>query len=318
MNKIKRISYLNPGQPEFVEGIKTPPDKNQVGIDIIASSLCNSSELRSFKGGYSNGYGTVYPMKSGEPGHEAVGVVSVLGKNISGFDIGDYVAMTGHGGDPCHSSYVNRNSNDIAKVYPGSRDIAEASVLEMYGCAYHCALTPLTENEYIGEKVLIIGMGAMGLCSVQLLKNVQSCEITAVDISHDRLITAKESGADIASAPNDIIKTGKYDIVIECSGSVKGQELAFESAPKILIFSSYNTNEIRIRQNLLFDANTTIYNPGVLTSKSFKAVAEIYNKGLIRPDLLISKRIKPNKDEYLATIEEIKTGRIIKALMEWM
>ncbi len=313
----KALAYENPGQPAFKEVKMEGPIAGCVGIKIIASSLCNTSELRSFKGGYKTGYGATYPMRTGEPGHEAVGRIVETGQDVTDFNIGDIVVMTGHGGEPCHRSYVNRKTDDIAAIRPGGRDVREAAILEMYGCAYHCALTPLSFNDYSGKRILVLGMGAMGLCTVQILKNMKKVEITAADLSDERLEIAVESGADRTVQPSEIDKNEKYDIIIECSGSVLGQELACSLAPKVLIFSSYNTKEITIRQNLWFDTHTTIYNPGIVTSENFKKVANLYNKKLIIPSLLVQKRIRPNKKEYLETIDEIKSGKIVKAIMEW-
>ena len=139
MDAIKCLVYTAPGKPEFTYVDKKQPQTHEAGISIIASSLCNTSELRSFHGGYENGYGSGYPMKPGEPGPEAVGIIESVGAETGEFSTGDIVAMTGHGGDPCHRSYVIRRTADIARIYPGERDVGEAAMLEMYGCAYHCA-----------------------------------------------------------------------------------------------------------------------------------------------------------------------------------
>ncbi|MFO7611015.1 MAG: zinc-binding dehydrogenase [Clostridia bacterium] len=311
------IRYMGPGNPEFNEFEATEPENGCIGIRIIASSLCNSSELRSFRGGYEKGYGSGYPMENGEPGHEAVGSVVSIGKNATGFSMGDHVVMTGHGGEPCHRSYVNRNQNDIARIFPDERDPAEAAIMEMYGCAYHCAMTPLSKNEYAGKKVLVIGMGAMGLCTVQILAGIGDVNVSAMDIDAGRLSKALESGAGKVLLSHEADQSLEADIVLECSGSIKGQQLAYAIAPRILIFSSYNTNEIKIRQDRLFDANTTIYNPGILESESLNAVAELYNSNRIRPDILVEKRIKPDKHEYLDAIKGIIAGKFIKVLIDW-
>ena len=317
MVKTKALIYMNPGNPVFIDEDIESPGQNQVGIEIITSSLCNTSELRSFKGDYTEGYGVNYPMKTGEPGHEAAGRIVELGAGSKGFALGDYVVVTGHGGNPCHRSRVNRKCDDIAAVHPKNRDISEAAVLEMYGCAYHCALTPISPEGYAGKRVLVIGMGSMGLCTVQILKNLNTTELVAMDLSTERLALAEKSGADRMVRPDEVENTEKFDVIIECSGSVSGQETACAMAPKVLIFSSYNTKGIAIKQNLWFDAQTSIYNPGIVTSENFKKVAELYNKEMIDPSILISKRISPNEKEYLETIDEIKAGKLVKVLMEW-
>lgn len=317
MDKKKTLIYMGPGNPVFIEEDIGKPGPGCVGIDILASSLCNTSELRSFKGGYEKGYGVQYPMVPGEPGHEAVGVINEIGADVSGFNKGDHVVMTGHGGEPCHKSHVTRKVDDIAIIYPGDRDLAQAAVMEMYGCAWHCAVTPLGKDHYTGKNVLVQGMGAMGLCTVQILKNYKLGKITAVDLSDKRLEAAEKCGADIAVKPDEIDKKEKYDVIIECSGSVKGQETACEMAPSHLIFSSYSTQYIKIRQDRWFDARTAVFNPGIVTSESFKQVAKMYNDELIDPSLLITGKIKPERDAYLEAIRDIKEGRAVKILMEW-
>ncbi|NLY96641.1 MAG: hypothetical protein GX082_04305 [Clostridiaceae bacterium] len=67
---------------------------------------------------------------------------------------------------------------------------------------------------------------------------------------------------------------------------------------------------------MLFNINTTIYNPGILTIEDLKAVAAFYNKKTIDPFPLITKIIRPNADEYIQTIQEIKKGEIIKVLID--
>jgi threonine dehydrogenase-like Zn-dependent dehydrogenase len=317
MEKVKCLRYISEGMPVFEYIEKNEPGFGEVGIRIIASSLCNTSELRSYIGGYKTGYGATYPMLPGEPGHEAIGKVISLGEGVHKLRIDDLVVMTGHGGDPCHRSYVIRKEKDISVIKPGDRNPEEAAMLEMFGCAYHCAMAPGGESFYKGKKVLVIGMGSMGLCSIQILKGIEGIEITASDISKDRLEIGRACGADFLKRPDELWANEKFDVIIECSGSTGGQETACKMAPKTLIFSSYSTKEIKVRQNLWFDANTTIYNPGILTSENFIKTVELYNSGKLNPSLLISSRINASIEEYNEAIEQIRQGRIIKTLMIW-
>jgi len=317
MRKAKCLAYIATGKPVFTEIEIPEPCEDQVGIDIIASSMCNTSEIRSFRGGYETGYGSNYPMKNGEPGHEAVGKIISVGSEVNEFAVGDIVALTGHGGEPCHCSYVNRKTEDIARIDQKSINIKEAAVLEMYGCAYHCAMTPLSKEDYAGKRVLVIGMGSMGLCTVQILRNFKLNQLVAVDLSEQRLKMAVKSGADSAVFPINLDISKKFDVVIECSGSIPGQEMACALAPETLIFSSYNTNTITVKQNLWFDSHTTIYNPGIVTSENFKRVVQMYNENLLNPSIQIGKRIKPNEAEYLEAIDDIIKGRHVKVIIEW-
>ena len=320
----KAIQFMSCQRPEFVTVNKEVPQKKQVGIKLIASSLCNHSELRSFYGNADPGYGYAYPMKPGEPGHEGVGIVISKGEAVLDIDIGDTVVMAGHGGDECHQSYVLKDSTSVAKIYPGDRNPAHASILEMFACAHHCIRVLWNYGGYENKKVAIIGLGAIGLCSLMLLKLLPVKSITTIDICEDKLKLAQQLKADHIycilpdSSSADVKKVlGEFDVVIECSGSASGQLLAYELACTSLIFASYCPTPVLVKQSDLFNKNTTIFNPGIMTTDDLKAVANLYNNGLINPSALITKTILPEITEYIQAIEEIRQGKIIKALIDW-
>ncbi len=324
MNYISAINFTKKQKPEIIYLEKANPACNQLGIKIIASSLCNHSEMRSFFGNSEPGYGFSYPMKPGEPGHEAVGVVTEKGCFTDEFNIGDIVVMTGHGGDECHRSFVIKESGCVAKIFPHDRNPAHAAMLEMFGCAYHCTKVLLKDADYENKKVAIIGLGAIGLCALQLLKLWPIKSLTAIDVSQDKLDISFKMQADrnILIHPEmstSEIKniTGEFDVVIECSGSANGHLLAYELGVQSIIFASYCPVPVTVKQSDLFNKNTTIYNPGILTTADLKAVATLYNKKLIDPAPMISKMISPDIEKYIETIYEIKSGKIIKALIDW-
>lgn len=138
MAKTKAIRFVAPGQVEMVELATPPPGPKQALVRMLASSLCNHPELRSYRGGEFAGYGSKYPMLAGEPGHEGVGEVAATGEGVTEVAVGDLVVMTGHGGDPTHRSTLLRRVDTLAKILPEEREAKAASILEMFGCAYHC------------------------------------------------------------------------------------------------------------------------------------------------------------------------------------
>jgi len=60
-------------------------------------------------------------------------------------------------------------------------------------------------NPTIGEKVVVIGVGLIGLITVQLLKS-NGCDVLAVDIDPNRLNLAEKLGADVIAESHDIIE----------------------------------------------------------------------------------------------------------------
>ncbi|KAF5351266.1 hypothetical protein D9756_008389 [Leucocoprinus leucothites] len=113
------------------------------------------------------------------PGHEAVGVVVEMGKNVKGFEIGDRcVADVGitsllcedfraHGvaEDGGFAEYILYQQKKLYKIKNLSDE--DATLLEPAACAIH-GLDKL--NPPVGIEVLLFGAGPTGLILAQLLK----------------------------------------------------------------------------------------------------------------------------------------------------
>ncbi len=325
---VKAIQFLGPGRVRLVENERAEPGIGELGIELIASSLCNRSELTSFRGGAEHGYGSSYPMMTGEPGHEAVGKIVSIGEDVHGFKIGDIVVMSGHGGPPAHQSYLTRKAEAVATIIPGDRNIAAASTLEMFACAYHCLLPAMHQNAFENSRVAIIGLGAIGFCALQVLRLLPARQICAVDICQKKLDLAVKSGADEVKllAPSidggDAVNSSAEDIrdcdvAVECSGTASGMLLASALNARHIVNASYCPSAFNVNQGLWFRANTTIYNPGIMTNKDLRAVANLYNRGLVNPEALVSIEINPSSEEYLAAILEIQRNNVLKAIIKW-
>jgi threonine dehydrogenase-like Zn-dependent dehydrogenase len=107
------------------------------------------------------------------------------------------------------------------------------------------------------------------------------------------------------------------EIVIECTGHPGGQAIASALAPAVQVNVSYVTGEFCVDQSRWFNAETTLYNPGLPRAKDLKAVAHLYNRRLIDPAALVTSRIPPEIGQYLGAIEAIRGGDEVKVLMEW-
>ncbi|KAF7323943.1 Zinc-binding dehydrogenase [Mycena kentingensis (nom. inval.)] len=107
------------------------------------------------------------------PGHEIVGTISKLGKDVSGFEVGDRVVadpgitcddlgVTQAGG---FADYVNAASKKVYKIHNLTDE--EATLVEPAACAVHGADKLALP---VGAEVLICGAGPTGLILAQLLK----------------------------------------------------------------------------------------------------------------------------------------------------
>lgn len=128
-------------------------------------------------------------------GYSAAGVVLEVGAEVTGFKAGDRVAAAG-AGYASHAEVVWVPENLCVPI-PDGVGFEEAAFVMLGGIALHgvreAALT-------LGERAVVLGLGLLGLLSVQLLK-AQGCRVIGVDLDRQKCTLAKELGADLGLVP---------------------------------------------------------------------------------------------------------------------
>jgi len=133
-------------------------------------------------------------------GYSNVGVVLEVGSDVSGFKVGERVLSNGS-----HSDIVSVGANLCARI-PSSVDNETASfaVVASIGLQGIRLATPT-----LGEAFVVIGVGLIGLLTVQLL-HAQGCRVLAIDIDDSKLALARSFGAEICNPAKgqDPVQTG--------------------------------------------------------------------------------------------------------------
>lgn len=160
-------------------------------------------------------------------GYCNVGRVIAVGEGVNDFKIGDRVASNGH-----HSEFVLVPQNIVAHI-PNNVSDEEASftVIGSIGLQGIRLLNPT-----IGETVVVIGLGLIGLLTAQLLV-ANGCKVIGVDIDNSKLKLAEQWGI-IPFNPKDgdVIKfvesntanVGADGVII--TASTKNSEIISQSA----------------------------------------------------------------------------------------
>lgn len=133
-------------------------------------------------------------------GYSSAGVVIEAGKNIHKFSPGDRVACIG-AGYASHSEYITVPENLCSKI-PDKVSFEEASFGMLGIIALHgirCAKLSF------GEKVAVIGLGLLGLLTIQILK-AYGCVVIGFDIDSYKVELAKNLGIDNATTSVDTFK----------------------------------------------------------------------------------------------------------------
>jgi len=183
-------------------------------------------------------------------GHEAAGIITALGKDVSGWSEGDRVTFDStiykledwytrkglynlsderkvlgvspgeyrrHG---AFAEYVNVPQHILYKI-PDGVSFTQASMVEPVAVAAHAVeLSPVSWN----DTALVVGSGMIGLFVIQVLRARGCGTIIAVDIDDDKLVLAKKLGADFGLNP----KKDNIRKEVEALTGGRGADVAFE------------------------------------------------------------------------------------------
>ena len=228
---------VEPKEPLQIQELDRPqPTGSQVLIKVKSSGVCHS-DIHLWDGGYEGPGGTFlkttdrgvrYPLT---PGHEIAGTIEEMGSEARDeFQKNEAVLVypwIGEGLCPaCRSGeenlcdkprsigiyqdggyaeyvlvpnyrYLIRLDNEVDMDAAAT---LSCSALTAYGAVKNTKIKP-------NDNVVIVGAGGLGLMAIQLAKAISGARIIALDLSDEKLTTAKQNGAD------DIINSKKEDPV---------------------------------------------------------------------------------------------------------
>ena len=125
-------------------------------------------------------------------GYSSAGVVVEVGKDVKSLKVGDRVACGG-GGYAVHAEIIRVPENLCVKV-PDNVKLKDAA----YTTVGAIALQGVRRADVrVGENVAVIGLGLIGLLTVQLLK-AAGCRVIGFDVNGERVELVKKLGADSA------------------------------------------------------------------------------------------------------------------------
>lgn len=223
------------GEPLDVCEVDRPePRENTIVVAIEASGVCHT-DLHA-----ANGDWPVRPSPPFIPGHEGVGRVAAVGRNVTAVKEGDRVGIpwlhtacghchhcgggwetlclsqsnTGYSVNGGFAEYVHADPNYVGKV-PDAVSAADAAPILCAGVTVYKGLKETDTRP--GQTVAIVGIGGLGHMAVQYAK-AMGLHVIAVDVADDKLALAKSLGADT------IINAAHTDPVaeVQAGGGVEG------------------------------------------------------------------------------------------------
>lgn len=216
---------------------------NDVAMEILYCGVCHS-DLHVARNDWG---GSSYPVV---PGHEIVGRVTAIGKNVTKYKIGDNVAVgcmvdSCQECDECHNDHEQYCRNRFTLTYgspdritgemtqggyakhivvreefvlrlPENLDLAKAAPLL---CAGITTYSPLREwNVGPGSRVGVVGMGGLGHMAIKLAVGL-GAEVTVISTSPKKEADARELGAHnfLVSKDEDAMAASAsgFDVIID-------------------------------------------------------------------------------------------------------
>lgn len=162
------------GKANLIDKARQQPDKVKQVLDKIKTDGLQPTLEAVF-----NKLGQPLPL-----GYCNVGKVIALGKGVTEFMIGDRVASNGH-----HAEFVCVPKNLVARIPDNVSD--EEAVFTVIGSIGLQGIRLL--NPQLGETIVVIGLGLIGLVTAQLLK-ANGCKVIGIDYDRQKVNLANELG----------------------------------------------------------------------------------------------------------------------------
>lgn len=233
-----------PGRFRLTDTAPRPPGRDEALVRVHACGLCGS-DRELFRGTRPAEY-VRYPVT---PGHEWSGVVETVGEGVDPALVGRKVVGEGfrncqtcarcRDGDPtlCTAGYDETGFTQpgamadrltlparLLHPLPDDADLEAAALLEPAACS---AAAALAAGARPGDRVAVVGDGALGLTALQLLAAASPAELLLIGGAPERAELAAELGADsfrdkdsVGTADDPAApQAGRFDVVVETAGA---------------------------------------------------------------------------------------------------
>ncbi|THU39851.1 alcohol dehydrogenase AdhP [Niastella caeni] len=212
--KMKAAVLHEFGKPLQIEDVLVKePGPNEVLVKVITCGVCHT-DLHACEGDW-----PVKPKQPLIPGHEAVGYVVALGRDVQNVKEGDIVGVPwlysacgccdycitgwetlcqsqqngGYSVDGGYAEYVTADARYVAH-FPANINFLEIAPITCAGVTVYKGLKETDTKP--GEWVAISGIGGLGHLAVQYAK-AMGLHVAAIDVSDEKLQLAKSLGAEL-------------------------------------------------------------------------------------------------------------------------
>jgi 2-desacetyl-2-hydroxyethyl bacteriochlorophyllide A dehydrogenase len=322
---------VTPGTIEIQDVADPAPGPSEVVVKPAAVGICGT-DLHIMDGEFAPSFPIV-------PGHEFAGEIVAVGSAVTGYAVGDQVAV-----DPslycgycyyCKRARGNQCENWAAigvTVSGGAAELVAAPQANLFKLPSHLAardaalIEPLScavrgfdvLPRAMATSYLIYGSGTMGLMMLELAKRAGAESVSVVDLNPARLETAKRLGCTAAVTSADELDAPRgWDVVIDCTGveaAIRDGLGRVGRGGTFLQFGVANYDaRVAIEPYEIYRREITITG-SMAVLHSFDRAGQMLAAGVLDPSVFVSHRF-PLSD-YAAALDQFRAGVGRKILIE--
>lgn len=292
----RKIIFTKPKTAELLQIETNPLKVNDVMVKMEYTVVSGGTERANILG-IQNAGGDCFPKSLGYCG---VGHVIEIGEKVENTAVGDRVLVY-HGK---HTDYNVVPESDVTKV----EDDAIDSLYAAFVIIASMGLGGVRKLEVeLGESAMVMGLGLLGMFSVQFLRLSGANPVIAVDLNEERRNLALKLGADYALDPSDEdfvkkvkeITMGKgVNACVEVTGVSAAMKQALECASWMGRISLLGCTRI---SDCAIDYYTQVHRPGIKL---------IGAHNFVRPKVESYPHHWTHHDDCRAILNMISTNRI--------
>ena len=304
--------------PKLVEVPKPAPSAGELLVRISAAGV-NFADLLMIQGKYQE-----RPHPPVTLGMEIAGIVERLGEGVTGFEVGQPVAV--YGGQGGMAEWGCFPENRVVALPPHMPLDIAAGFLITYGTSYLALQRRARLMQ--DETLLILGAaGGVGLTAVEIGK-AMGARVIASARGSEKLAIAKSAGADhlIDSDKDDLrdaVKAlGGADVVYDAVGGDQFRAALRCTNPEGRIlaigFASGDVPQIPANHLLVKNVDVTGVNFGAYLSfnpkalaQSFTALFDLYTQGKLHPHISHRLPLEQAQDALDLLSNRTSTGKVI-------
>ena len=324
---MRAVQIEKPGSV-FVGDLPDPhPRGHEVVVSVEACGVCGT-DLHIADGEFEP---TPYPIV---PGHEFAGTVVEVGADVTtGISVGTRVAVdpslfcghcrtcrAGRGnlcenwgatGDTVDGAFAERVAVPATNAYalPDSMSFEQGALVEPLSCAVHGVRRLGVE---VGEHVLVVGTGTMGLLLTSLLERA-GAHVTAVDRVEAKAGLAEAMGARRSATSLEALGGEQFDAVVDVTGAAPAIEQALGSVRRggrFLVFGvAPAESRVAVSPFRIYNDEITVLG-SMAVLHSFGAALELIADGVVPTDQLVSHRLPLS--QYERALEIVRDGSGVK------